>query len=492
MPSFDVVCRVDLQEVDNALQQTLREIAQRFDFRNQPTEVRREETAIHLRAADDFKLRALADILREKMGKRQVPLRALQFGAPEPGPAGTAKQKIDLQQGIATDKAREIVKLVKDARAGRRLVVTGCLAQRYADELKTALPEVDVFVGTGDLLRIAEAVEAPAADGPVVYRGAQHVLPRRELTQRVRAGAWWTAYLKVSEGCDHTCGFCIIPKIRGRHESRPMEDVLEEAAALAADGALELNLVAQDLTAYGRDRRDGSSLAMLLRALALRVPAVRWLRLLYAYPASVTDELLEVMATEPPVCQYLDMPLQHISDRMLRAMRRERSGAAIRRLLARVRAAVPGVALRSAFIVGFPGETEDDVRALCDFLEEAEFERVGVFTYSREEGTAAATLPDQVAEAVKRERRARVMAVQARVAARRAAAQVGQGVEVLIEDARGRTLVGRTRTQAPEIDGVIRLIGAAAPGTIVPGVVTGADTYDLRGEVREIPIDTPS
>src|SRR6266550_8335865 len=479
MPSFDVVCRVDLQEVDNALQQTLREIAQRFDFRNQPTEARREDTAIHLRAADDFKLRALADILREKMGKRQVPLRALQFGALEPGPAGTAKQKIDLQQGIATDKAREIVKLVKDtkvkvqvaiqgdqvrvsgkkrdellldpeaadvlvvntcsfiqpakeesidailelarvkaARPGRRLVVTGCLAQRYADELKTALPEVDVFVGTGDLLRIAEAVEAPAADGPVVYRGAQHVLPRRELARRVRAGAWWTAYLKVSEGCDHTCGFCIIPKIRGRHESRPMDDVLEEAAVLAADGALELNLVAQDLTAYGRDRRDGTSLAMLLRALALRVPAVRWLRLLYAYPSSVTDDLLEVMATEPAVCKYIDMPLQHISDRMLRAMRRERSGAAIRRLLSRVRAAVPGVAVRSAFIVGFPGETEDDVRALCDFLEEAEFERVGVFTYSREEGTAAATLPDQVAEAVKRERRARVMAVQAGVAAR--------------------------------------------------------------------------
>src|SRR5207247_51292 len=296
--------------------------------------------------------------------------------------------------------------------------VTGCLAQRYADELGTALPEVDVFVGTGDLLHIADAVEAPVSDGPVVYRGAQHVLPRRELAQRVRAGAWWTAYLKVSEGCDHTCSFCIIPKIRGRHESRPMDDVLEEAAALAADGALELNLVAQDLTAYGRDRRDGASLAVLLRGLAVRVPAVRWLRLLYAYPASVTDELLEVMATEPAVCKYLDMPLQHISDRMLRAMRRERSGAAIRR------------------------------------------------------------------------RRARVVTVQARVAARRAAAQVGQEVEVLVEEARGRTLVGRTRTQAPEIDGVVRLVGEAAPGTIVRAVVTGADTYDLRGQVREIPIDT--
>src|SRR5213079_2042192 len=156
---------------------------------------------------------------------------------------------------------------VKAARAGRRLVVTGCLAQRYADELGTALPEVDVFVGTGDLLRIAEAVEAPAADGPVVYRGAQHVLPRRELARRVRAGAWWTAYLKVSEGCDHACSFCIIPKIRGRHESRPMDDLLAEAASLAAEGTVEICLIGQDLTAYGRDLAGDASLARLLRAL---------------------------------------------------------------------------------------------------------------------------------------------------------------------------------------------------------------------------------
>jgi ribosomal protein S12 methylthiotransferase len=379
---------------------------------------------------------------------------------------------------------------VKAARPGRRLVVSGCLAQRYADELRAALPEVDVFIGTGDLLHIADAVEARATDGPVVYRGAQHVLPRRELAQRVRTGAWWTAYVKVSEGCDHTCSFCIIPKIRGRHESRPMDDVLEEAAALVADGAVELNLIAQDLTAYGRDRRDGTSLAMLLRALAVRVPAARWLRLLYAYPASVTDELLEVIATEPAVCKYLDMPLQHITDRMLRAMRRERSGAAIRRLVARIRAAVPGIALRSSFIVGFPGETEDDVRALLDFLAEAEFERVGVFTYSQEENTAAAILPAQVPETAKRERRARVMAAQAQVAARRAAAQVGRRVEVLVEDVRGGAPVGRTRTQAPEIDGVIRLSGRAVPGEIVAAVVTAGETYDLRGAIQQIPIDT--
>jgi ribosomal protein S12 methylthiotransferase len=330
-----------------------------------------------------------------------------------------------------------------------------------------------------------------------VYRGAQHVLPHRELAARARTGAWWTAYLKVSEGCDHTCSFCIIPAIRGRHESRPMADVVAEAEALAADGTLELNLIAQDLTAYGRDRRDGSSLAALLRAIAVRAPGARWLRLLYAYPASVTDELLEVIATEPAVCKYLDMPLQHVSDRMLRAMRRERSGQAIRALIARVRAAVPGIALRSSFIVGFPGETEDDVRELCAFLEETRFDRVGVFRYSQEEGTAAATLADQVAESVKRERWERVMAVQAGVAARRSAAQVGRTVDVLVESSNpdGGT-TGRTREQAPAIDGVVRLTGRLAdgtlptPGEIVRARVTGADTYDLRAAVFDTPVDT--
>jgi ribosomal protein S12 methylthiotransferase len=377
----------------------------------------------------------------------------------------------------------------KAAAPGSRLVVTGCLAQRYADDLRDALPEVDVFLGTGDLLRIAEAVEAPPAPGPVLYRGAQHVLPERELLSRVRTGAWWTAYVKVSEGCDHTCSFCIIPKIRGRHESRALDDVLAEASGLAADGVLELNLIAQDLTAYGRDRRDGTSLAVLLRALATRVPTLRWIRLLYAYPSSVTDELLEVMAGEPAVCRYLDMPLQHISDRMLRAMRRERSGAAVRALLTRIRAAVPGIALRSSFIVGFPGETEADVDELCAFLDETELDNVGVFTYSREEGTAAAELADHVPERVKTERRRRVMAVQARVATRRAAACVGRPVEVLVEraESRGR-IVGRTAAQAPAIDGVVRLSAPSgaprpAPGDLVAAQVTGAEGYDLLAEL---------
>jgi ribosomal protein S12 methylthiotransferase len=381
---------------------------------------------------------------------------------------------------------------VKAARDGRRLVVTGCLAQRYAEELRTALPEVDVFVGTGDLHRIGEAVARAAADAPVVYRGAQHVLPAHAVSPRVRTGAWWTAYLKVSEGCDHTCSFCIIPKIRGRHESRAMEDVLAEAEALVADGLVELNLVAQDLTAYGRDLPGDATLARLLRALAIRVPQLRWLRLLYAYPSSVTDELLEVIATEPAVCRYLDMPLQHASDRMLAAMRRERSGSALRRLVARIREAVPGIALRTAFIVGFPGETDDDVRALCDFIEETQFTRVGVFQYSKEENTHAASLPGHLPERVKRARFARVMETQARVATRLARAEIGRETEVLLEEeTEPGIFVGRTPTQAPEIDGTITVPGDGVPGDLVRVRVVAADVYDLHGETIGT-VDTPT
>jgi len=374
----------------------------------------------------------------------------------------------------------------KTERSHRRLVVTGCLAQRYADALVDELPEVDAFVGTGDLERIAEAVEGEAR---TVYRGAQHVLPRHVLAPRVRTGAWWTSYLKVSEGCDHDCSFCIIPKIRGRHESRALDDIVTEAAALAAEGTVEVNLVAQDLTAYGRDLGDGTSLAVLLKALAVRVPQIRWIRLLYAYPTSVTDALLQVMAEEPAVCRYLDMPLQHASDPVLARMRRPKSVAATRRLLARIRGAVPGIALRSSFIVGFPGETDDDVRALLDFLDEASLDHVGVFRYSQEEDTTAGGLTGQVDAALIDDRWERVMAHQAAISARLAAARIGDTVEALVEGADAGALVGRTSQQAPEIDGLITLTGRASPGELVRARIVGAGTYDLSGTVETGPVD---
>src|SRR5206468_1960527 len=379
------------------------------------------------------------------------------------------------------DAVRELPRLTMTSRRVH-LLTLGCPKNQVDSEIM-----LGVLARRGyEMVSDPEAADVLVVNTCAFITPAQHVLPTHARAARVRTGAWWTAYVKVSEGCDHACSFCIIPKIRGRHESRPMDDLLAEAASLAAEGTVEICLIGQDLTAYGRDLAGDASLARLLRALAVRVPEVRWLRLLYAYPASVTDELLEVIADEPAVCTYLDMPLQHISDRLLRAMRRERSGAAIRGLIARIRRAVPAIALRTSFIVGFPGETEDDLAELCAFLAEAEFDHVGVFRYSREENTPAAALSGQVPEAVKAERWERVMAVQASVARRRAAAHRGRTIEVLVEgrDTRGR-LVGRTRGQAPEIDGRTYLRGRAQAGDLVRARIVGAETYDLIGEIIE-------
>ena len=370
---------------------------------------------------------------------------------------------------------------LKQSDPAKRLLVAGCLAQRYGAELQAALPEVDAFLGTGDFIRLPEILANGVRCDACAYGGPAHLLPDPTIP-RVRTGHFFSAYLKVSEGCDHRCSFCIIPKIRGRHESRSIESVVAEAQALAADGVVELNLIAQDLTAYGRDRRDGSSLSQLLRALA-RIDGLRWIRLLYTYPQFVSDDLLKTIADEEKVCRYIDMPLQHISDHMLRRMRRERDGASIRRLLDRIRRRIPGVAIRTAFIVGFPGETDADFHELLGFVREAHFERVGVFRYSKEEGTAAASFSDQIPEAVKRRRRALLMRAQAAISAAANRRLIGSQQRVLVcgEDQRGQ-LYGRLATQAPEIDGVVYLQGDLNPGEIARVRIVGADTYDLRAE----------
>jgi ribosomal protein S12 methylthiotransferase len=390
--------------------------------------------------------------------------------------------------GFISDAKRESIETIldlarlKDTDPTKRLVVTGCLVQRYGGDLQQSLPEVDAFLGTGDFDRLPELLAnravSPDASG---YGGAAHLLPDVTVP-RVRTGQFFSAYLKVSEGCDHTCSFCIIPKIRGRHESRSVVSVVAEAQRLARDGVVELNLIGQDLTAYGRDRRDGSSLAGLLRELC-RIDGLRWVRLLYNYPRFVTDELLDTVASEEKVCSYIDMPLQHISDSMLRAMRRERDGAAVRRMLRRIRARIPGVAIRTAFIVGFPGETADDFAELAAFVREFRFDRVGVFRYSREEGTAAAELPGQVPDRVKWQRFDALMRVQGEVSAVLHQTMVGCEVPVLAcgEDERGRAY-GRLASQAPDIDGVVFLRGAPAPGTIGRARITAAHPYDLDAD----------
>ena len=377
---------------------------------------------------------------------------------------------------------------VKKHAPGRRLVVAGCLSQRYGAELQEKLPEVDVFVGTGnfldlpDLLRRTELPEGR----PVPYPGAAHLLGRAE-SARVRPGEFFTSYLKISEGCNHKCAFCIIPKIRGVHESRPVGDLVAEAQTLAASGVRELNLIAQDLTAYGRDLNPSASLAELLRKLSA-VEEIRWIRLLYCYPNFVTDELLDAIASLPNVVKYVDIPLQHADDNVLRAMRRERSGASLRKLLDRIRERVPNVALRTSFIVGFPGEDDSAFARLKDFVRDVEFDRVGVFTYSHEENTAAFSMDGQVPERIKRSRRAELMETQAEISLKKNRELVGRELEVLVEGpmpGKSARMRGRTPTQAPEIDGAVFLKGDAEPGEFVRAKIERALSYDLHARVTE-------
>jgi ribosomal protein S12 methylthiotransferase len=379
------------------------------------------------------------------------------------------------------DTILELARYKKEAPT-KQLIVTGCLAQRYGNELRKSLPEVDVFVGTGEFVRVTEILQQKRAllDGPIIYVGAAHILPDHT-APRLTTTPFYTAYLKIAEGCNHKCAFCIIPKIRGLQESRPISSLVAESEMLAAQGVRELNLIAQDLTAYGRERRDGTTLLGLLRALC-KVDGIEWIRLLYCYPNYLDEPLLRCIAEEEKICSYIDLPLQHISDNMLRAMRREKSGDGVRRLLERIRSYIPGVTLRTSFIVGFPGEQEEDFQQLLDFISEAEIDRVGVFRYSQEEGTTAGTMTGQIPEELKQERWRRLMERQARVVRKKHLSLIGSTQEVLVTgpDDQGR-LQGRTRSQAPDIDGVVFLSHVHADvGEILPVQITGVAGYDLR------------
>jgi len=378
-----------------------------------------------------------------------------------------------------------IVELAELKRSGRckKLVVTGCLVQRHAQELSRELPEVDHFLGTGAYADIARVVSDAQAKRLVV---PDPDFVHSASTPRVNSLPSHTAYLKISEGCDNACAFCIIPKLRGPQRSRPVADVVAEAEALAAQGTLELSLVAQDLTAYGYDLPGRPRLHDLLREL-VRVDGVRWLRLHYAYPRDVPDALVDLVASEPKIVKYLDMPLQHSSDRLLRAMKRGRSSQFLRDLLAKLRARVPGIALRTSLIVGLPGETGEDFEDLLRFVEEQRFERLGVFEFSPEEGTPAAEMRRQVPDAVKRARFEKVMEVQQGISRAHQRAMVGRRLEVLVEGRAEETehlLAGRHAQQAPEIDGLTYLNdGVAYPGEMVTVEVTDASAYDLVGKV---------
>ncbi len=390
----------------------------------------------------------------------------------------------------------------------QRLIVTGCLAERYRDELRAEIPEIDAILGTGEVPQIVTTIAGgdgaspsrPVAAAPLTFhrtrRGAGGATPADERaarpsyiydadTPRLLATPKHYAYLKVAEGCDYACAFCIIPTLRGPYRSRSADSIVREAQALAARGVKELVLISQDTTFFGIDRRERSALARLLRALNA-VDGLEWIRLLYLYPTTIDDDTLAAMAECEHVCKYVDLPLQHASDAVLKRMKRPGTAASYDRLLGRIRQRVPGAAIRTTFIVGFPGETDEDVEALTAFVARHEFDHLGVFTYSHEEGTSAFALADTVPAAVKRDRRGRVMRLQKRLVKRRLAARRGERVRVLVDGPSGEhELVwkGRLQSQAPDIDASVYFtevdLATLTPGCFVDAEIVGARDYDL-------------
>lgn len=353
------------------------------------------------------------------------------------------------------------------------LFVVGCLSQRYADELRPELPEVDDFFGVNDWAGIVERL------------GAKYL--KENETKRELSTPSHYAYLKISEGCNWMCGYCAIPLIRGRHTSVPMEDLIAEAETLAEKGVRELMVIAQDTTYYGVDIYGERKLAELLERLC-RIEKIRWIRLHYAYPTDFPDEVIEVMAREPKICNYLDIPFQHISDNQLTAMKRRHTKAEAEALIAKLRASIPDIALRTTLLVGYPGETEQDFEELKSFVRETKFDRLGVFTYSEEEGTYSATrLTDDVPDEVKQQRVETIMRLQERISLENNAKRIGSTMSVIIDRKEGEFYIGRSEYDSPEVDQ--ELIIDSKGRRLLRGhhydvVVTDAEDYDLYAVVK--------
>jgi len=382
---------------------------------------------------------------------------------------------------------------MKKRRAGQKLIVAGCMSQRFSKELPDALPEVDAFIGLDQLTTVGDIIHELIGtvrikgDAPVNFvQGRSTYIPDYD-TPRFRLTPKHFAYIKIAEGCNHPCTFCIIPQIRGRHRSRTVESVVAEARQLVAEGVKEINLISQDTTYFGMDTWEqrpnprtpvdssrGTALTTLLRELNA-IPGDFWIRLLYTHPAHWSDELIKTIAECPKVARYIDIPLQHISDHMLGRMQRETSGDYIRDLIARIRAGIPGIAVRTTFIVGFPGETQADVDELCEFIRDTKFERLGVFRYSAEDGTRAAKMDEQLPVKVKESRWHQTMSLQKEIAAEVSKSYVGKTLRVLVEEPG----VARGEGDAPDIDGRVYVPRTLPVGEFAEVEITDFRDYDL-------------
>jgi len=368
----------------------------------------------------------------------------------------------------------------------KALIVTGCLGQKYKDELARELPEVDAIIGTGQVAEINHVVDRVLTGGERVLEVSKPEFIYSHELPRIRSTPGYSAYVKVADGCDNCCSYCVIPELRGNYRSRPMESIIMEVQSLAAQGVKEIMLIAQDTTRYGLDLYGKYKLVDLLEKLC-EIEGVVWLRLLYCYPTHFTSELIDFMAGNNKVCKYLDIPLQHASDRLLTMMNRRGNKQQLVELINNLRSKMPGIVLRTSFIVGLPGETEEEYQELLDFMSKMEFDHVGIFTYSREEGTPAAEYPDQVPEEVKEDRYDRAMALQLTISQEKNQRLIGKRMLVLVEgevpDEPGM-FYGRSEGNAPDIDGKVYFTGTGfQPGDLVTVRITQGFDYDLLGEV---------
>ncbi|MBF0613934.1 MAG: 30S ribosomal protein S12 methylthiotransferase RimO [Magnetococcales bacterium] len=373
---------------------------------------------------------------------------------------------------------------LKAAHPGKRLIVAGCLAQRYGAQLQAEIPQIDLLAGTTGHDHLLERLAIPIAPMPEA-----DFTTRSEVAPRLLTTPPHTAYLKIAEGCNNPCTFCIIPQLRGPFRSRPLEEIVAEAEALAAGGVRELIIVSQDTTLYGRDLLPRLSLVDLLARLE-PIPGVRWIRLMYLYPTMITDSLLDHVAASDKVLPYFDLPLQHAHAEVLKRMQRAERPDDLERLVGRIRQRMPEAVLRSVFIVGFPGESDAEFAQLQQFMAATRFDHVGIFAYSDEREAAAYHLPDKIPAEVAQARRAMLMEMQQTISREKLAAQVGRSALVLVDGIEQGRAIGRTRGQALEVDGITRLEGRppARVGSLVPVVITGSTDYDLRARVAGVPV----